>query len=192
MDNGNKNESEGSIDDKRYQLEVKKHDDLIEIERLKVKHDEIRLENEAAELRKKDSKSENSTFKNPLILAILGATIAALGNIYTNHVSAVKEAELERQKAESALISKMLETAGNIQGARENLKFLLDAGLIDNEETKANIESYLEETPEDVGPSLNASNSNSGNIDIEDRSIEQLIALFSGTCLLYTSDAADE
>lgn len=77
---------------------------------------------------KRDWKRGFSTQLTPILATALLGLLATQLNSYFSSRSAI---ELEREKARSALIIKMIETSDPAISAR-NLNFLLDAGLIDD------------------------------------------------------------
>jgi hypothetical protein len=96
--------------------------------------------------------AERSRWWNPLFIAIVGATIAALGNIGVSWWNGRVSEQTETLKAESARIVEMIH-ATDIKTVRENLRFLLESGLITGA-TAANVKNYLAQTPADQGPLL--------------------------------------
>ena len=92
---------------------------------------------------------------NPLLLAVVGATIAFLGNAAANWWNG----QLEDKRAEQARILEMLKT-GSIKQAAENLKFLVKVGLITNSEIRDQVREYVANAPPDTGPALPVSSYN--------------------------------
>lgn len=66
-------------------------------------------------------------------MAILAATLAAVGNAIVAVVNGLEQRQLERQKGEETRILEMIKT-GDPDKAAENLKFLLDSGLIESQD----------------------------------------------------------
>src|SRR5262249_44334972 len=60
---------------------------------------------------------------------------------------------LEEGKAEAARILEMIKT-GDPEKAADNLKFLLDAGLISDADRRKNIQNFLAHRPAGKGPAL--------------------------------------
>jgi hypothetical protein len=89
---------------------------------------------------------------NPLIIAIVGATIAALGSIAVSWWNGRTAQQAELIKAESARILEMIKT-GDAEKAKENLRFLLATGLI-TDPTAATVRTYLKQQPPGQGPVL--------------------------------------
>lgn len=98
------------------------------------------------------AEAARSRWWNPLVLAIVGGTIAAVGNAGVTWWNGKVSEQTETLKAESARIVEMIR-AGDIRKARENLEFLLDTGLISGP-TAGNLKQYLKRTPADRGPLL--------------------------------------
>lgn len=105
-------------------------------------------------------------YTNPLVLAILAAAIAAIGNAVVATVngrmqrrleSTKREAELalEATKAESTRILEMIKT-GDTEAAAKNLQFLVDTGLVASPERAGRLQDYLAKRIPGSGPSLPA------------------------------------
>lgn len=116
-----------------------------------------------AELKLKKDDYNRSRWKNPLIVAIIAAALAAMGNALVAFVNGSLERELEDRKSEAARILEAIKT-GDPEKAAVNLKFLIDTGLISNAETVAKVTNYLEERPPGDGAVLAASSA-SGTIN---------------------------
>jgi hypothetical protein len=82
---------------------------------------------------------------HPLVLAILGATVAAFGNMTVAFISGENQTRLEQRKLESALIVEAIKV-GNPEKASRNLNFLIDAGIIENPGMKRNLSEYLRDS----------------------------------------------
>jgi hypothetical protein len=116
------------------------------------------------ELHLKRQEARRSRWSSPLVIAILGAAAAALGNAGVTWVNGKAQRELENIravsaqksqelnnisqlnletfKAESARIFEVVKTSDPDKAA-VNLRFLLDVGLVTNENTKVGLASYL-------------------------------------------------
>ncbi len=105
------------------------------------------------ELAAKERELARSKWSNPLVLAIIGATVAALVNIYVSGMNdhslraiesqrADATQKLEQEKAEAARILEVIKT-GDTKSAIRNLKFLVDTGLITHSDLVTNIQTYL-------------------------------------------------
>jgi V8-like Glu-specific endopeptidase len=134
--------------------------DQIEIERDKLRLERQRLAFEISLKRREVARSSPSVFRdllaNPLSLAVVGGVLTLITQIASNHFSQADQREAEKQRADIAmeassralqadLIKKFAE-APNFKAARENLEFLLDAGLLPDYEIK--ISKYLKENPQ--------------------------------------------
>lgn len=94
---------------------------------------------------------------NPLFVAILAATIAAGVNVYATLTNASQQRDLMTRTAESARILEMLR-APSTEKATENLKFLLDAGLVTEPTTAKNLREFLsKQQKRGEGPLLSTS-----------------------------------
>lgn len=98
------------------------------------------------------SESRRSRWWNPLFIAIVGATIAALGSVFVTWLNGTSSEETETIKAESARILEAIK-ANDTEKAKQNLRFLLATGLI-SEPTASKIKTYLDHQPAGQGPSL--------------------------------------
>ena len=116
------------------------------------------------EIKVKEREASRSRWSSPLVLAVLAAAIAALGNgaaIWltgrSQHDLETTKAEqtrvLEEGKAEAARILEMIKT-GDPEKAADNLKFLVDAGLISDADRRKNIQNFLAHRPAGKGPAL--------------------------------------
>jgi hypothetical protein len=105
-------------------------------------------------------------YTNPLVLAILAATVAAIGNAVVATVNGrmqrrlentKRDAELtlEATKAESTRILEMIKT-GDTEAAAKNLQFLVDTGLVASPERAEKLRNYLADRAPGSGPALPA------------------------------------
>jgi GH24 family phage-related lysozyme (muramidase) len=94
-----------------------------------------------------------SRWKNPLVVAILAAAVAAIGNAFVAYTNADSQTKLEAQKSEQARILEMIKT-GSPDAAAENLGFLLDAGLIKDPGIRRDLRAFLDRRKPGGGPSL--------------------------------------
>jgi len=94
-----------------------------------------------------------SRWKNPLVVAILAAAVAALGNAFVVYTNANSQTNLETLKSEQARILEMLNTESPDKAAA-NLEFLLRAGLIRDPGIRRDLEEFLKRRKPGTGPSL--------------------------------------
>jgi GH24 family phage-related lysozyme (muramidase) len=106
-----------------------------------------------AELALKQTEHASSRWRNPLVLAILAAAIAAAGNAYLADKNATSQIALETHKSEQTRILEMIKT-GNPDKAAENLRFLLETGLIRDPNTSQDLRKYLDNRKPGTGPAL--------------------------------------
>ncbi|MFK7871443.1 MAG: hypothetical protein AB8B58_19680 [Roseobacter sp.] len=103
---------------------------------------------------------------NPLVVAVLAAAVAAGGNAYVTKIegeqSRILEAQLAEQRralettrAEFARIQGMLET-GDPDTAAENLRFLVEVGLVSDETMRDRLTNFLEKRTPGEGPALSS------------------------------------
>jgi hypothetical protein len=113
-----------------------------------------------------------STLTNPLSLAIVGGFITAMTTVVTSTYTALQNRDLEQLKAANDLLSareilqadliKKFVEGPTLEAVRENLTFLVDAGLIPTYEDA--IRTYLNEKP-DSAPTLTLSGGITGPAD---------------------------
>jgi len=106
-----------------------------------------------AELEIKRNEIARSGWRSPLVIAIIVAGLAALGNAGVAVINGIQQRVLEQEKAEQARILEMVKT-GDPDKAAENLEFLVKAGLISNIETEKKIKKFLATRRPGTGPTL--------------------------------------
>ncbi|HME10833.1 MAG TPA: PHB depolymerase family esterase [Bryobacteraceae bacterium] len=121
-----------------------------------------------------------SRWSSPLVLAILGAALATLGNVAVSWLNGVEQRNLETDranatlqvqeqnnkaqqsleefKADSARLLQMIGTSDPDKAAA-NLQFLLDVGLVSNANTAARLKESLANREPGQGPALPAAGS---------------------------------
>lgn len=121
----------------------------------------IELRSKRQELTAKTVKSWKELFANPLTLAIVGAFLTVMTTIVSNYLTSSANFQTERLRNELAresakqtlqadLIKKFAEHP-QTQSVRNNLKFLVEAGLVP--EYRKGIEEYLKNNP-DAAPQV--------------------------------------
>jgi hypothetical protein len=110
-------------------------------------------EHRVAELALTREANAGARWRSPVVVAILAAAAAAAGNALVAYTTSVSAENLEAQKAEQARILEVVRT-GNPDKAAVNLRFLLQAGLIDDGRTRARLTSFLDQRKPGTGPSL--------------------------------------
>jgi hypothetical protein len=124
------------------------------------KERETRIKEEQVLLQGEELAAKHKVFNNPLALAVIGATIAAIANVWVafhngseqravEETKANNDRKLERQKAEDARIVSAI--TGETSKATERLRFLLDTHLVTDPETRKYIEAYMN-TPQIINP----------------------------------------
>jgi hypothetical protein len=107
---------------------------------------ELRVQSLEAELsRQKAPPAKTHFWANPAILAILGAVCTASFGLVTNEEQLNASRQLERDKMESSLILKAIDSSDAEQRISA-LKFLVKAGLISDHDKKID-ELKLEDVP---------------------------------------------
>jgi hypothetical protein len=105
------------------------------------------------ELALKQDEAARSRWFNPLVLAILAATIAASGNAAVVWLTGKTTLALEESKAEAARILEVIKT-GDPDKAAKNLEFLVEAGLITEQNRRIQLREYLQKRKPGEGPQL--------------------------------------
>jgi GH24 family phage-related lysozyme (muramidase) len=136
-------------------------------------------ENADTELQMKRTEQAASRWKNPLVVAILAAAIAGVGNAWVAYFNGTSQTALEKLKSEQARILEMIKT-GNADKAAENLQFLLDAGLILDPAIGARLREFLRTRQPGTGPALPSS--------LPLANVSELLSKFEGTTLMPTKD----
>lgn len=77
-------------------------------------------------------------WSNPLTVAVIAAALAGLSGIYLAHVNNRAQIALEASKAESDRILEVLKI-GEPERVRENLRFLIQLGLVKDEALRRRI-----------------------------------------------------
>jgi CDP-diacylglycerol pyrophosphatase len=142
-----------SLERERFELERQKWAQEAEFRGRELLIKEQELAARAQEMRVKEEEGRKSRLWNPLVLAILGATLAAAGNAVVTVINGRDLRELERQKdnatvtletmkAEAARVLELVKTADPDKAAT-NLQFLLDAGLLSDKVMTSSLKAYL-------------------------------------------------
>jgi hypothetical protein len=106
-----------------------------------------------AELQLKRTEQKGSGWSSPLVVAILAATLAGIGNAVIAIVNGNLQRDLEDRKAEQARILEMIKT-GDADKAAANLDFLLQSGLISDPVRAAKLQTFLKSRKPGTGPNL--------------------------------------
>ena len=80
-------------------------------------------------------------WSNPLTVAVIAAALAGFSSLYLAYVNNRAEVALEASKAESDRILEVLKI-GEPERVRENLRFLLQLGLVRDEALRRRIEAW--------------------------------------------------
>jgi hypothetical protein len=110
---------------------------------LAIKERELKIREDELAAKQLKRSFWRSLFTNPLTIALLGATIAALANVWVAFNNARSEQKLEEQRAEDERI------VGAVNGedpdtASGKLRFLVDTHLITDESTRSSIMEYIQ------------------------------------------------
>ena len=80
-------------------------------------------------------------WSNPLTVAVIAAALAGFSSLYLAYVNNRAQVALEASKAESDRILEVLKI-GEPERVRENLRFLLQLGLVKDEALRRRIEAW--------------------------------------------------
>jgi hypothetical protein len=122
---------------------------------LALKENEFALRQEEVRAKIKSEGRTGFSF-TPLAATILGGTLAAVGTFVGAYIQGLNNMKLERQKFESNLVLKAVET-GDRDKAKVNLLFLVDAGFL--ADSKENIKKLQKEDVPVLPPSNQAASS---------------------------------
>src|SRR6202035_740516 len=151
---------------------------------LDLRKEELALKRRELDVR--ENESARGRWTNPLVLAVAGAALAAVGNIVATFYTGVQqralegikntaEVQREHENAESQLILEVIKTA-NPDKAAENLQFLVDTSLISNSQRRDAIKNYVTSRAAGTGVVLPASNTSS---------IDPLQLFPEGSCTIF-------
>lgn len=126
-----------------------------------------------AELKLKEKEQLTSQWQNPLIVAIIAAALAVVGNAVLAFTNGLQQRRLEAEKSEQQRILEMIKT-GNADKVAENLRFLLAAGLISDPSLQARLQTFLDNRNPGSGPSLPSSSYEKEHPSFKDVSSEWL------------------
>jgi hypothetical protein len=116
------------------------------------------------EIEIKEREQARSRWSNPIVLAVLAAALAGLGNAAATWLNGIEQRKLEAERTEQAKImeetraeaARILEVikTDTPDKAATNLKFLADVGLISNADRLQHIRTFLDQRPAGGGPAL--------------------------------------
>jgi hypothetical protein len=115
---------------------------------------EFERDSKAKELALRETELRRSQWSNPLVLAILTAAAAGAANFVVARNNGNQQAAIEREKAEQALVLEAIRTNGDVRKSAENLNFLVETGLLTNQQRGEAITKYLKKAPAGTGPTL--------------------------------------
>jgi GH24 family phage-related lysozyme (muramidase) len=136
-------------------------------------------DSKAEELALKKSDQAAALWKNPLVVAIFAAAVAGLSSAGVAYLNGSAQTALEAQKSEQARILEMIKT-GNPDTAAENLRFLLDAGLIRDLDIRRDLTTFLAARKPGTGPVLPST--------FIAKDAPELLSKFEGTLLMPYKD----
>jgi hypothetical protein len=134
---------------------------------VRLREEELAIRDREAAVKEKDQ--ARSRWTNPLVIAIAAAAAGAIGNAVVAYINGTANYRLEGTrnsdlraieslKAESALILEAVKTDSDPDKAAENLRVLLEAGLIENPERRQKLADYLDHRATGTGLALPSAN----------------------------------
>jgi hypothetical protein len=102
------------------------------------------------ELALKKKEADRSLISGPLSLAVIGATIAGLANVWVSYHNGDAQRTLEQSQAEHTRIVGAIN--GDASAAIDKLRFLLNTHLVTEEPTRTNIANYIDQQPQKPPP----------------------------------------
>ena len=133
--------------------ETQKWQDQIRLREREIVVKEREQEIRDREVQAKIDESRKSKWGSPLVLAVLAAAVAALGNGAAALISSRASQQVEETKAEAARILELIKT-GDPDRAASNLEFLLELGLISEPNRATKLRENLRNRIPGLGPSL--------------------------------------
>jgi hypothetical protein len=140
--------TQANLDDTKFELEKWKLGEEIKLKRWQTEEDiklrkqqleeDAKLKRDELEVRQKEL--SKSVWSSPLLLAVIGLFATIIATLVQNYFQSQASRDLERQKFESVLIQKALETPDH-DAAAGQLQFLLNLGFIRDETGR--IASYI-------------------------------------------------
>jgi len=121
------------------------------LKELSLREREIQIKAEEVELKR--SEAEKNSRLGPILIAVWTAAIAALGNGVVTWINGQQMHLLEREKAQSAVILEVVKT-NSPDKAASNLAFLVDIGVISQEQAGERLQKYLKTRVAGQGPSI--------------------------------------
>lgn len=123
----------------------------LDFRKLRIMERELSLKEKEIELQR--VRRPNSSWNSPLTITLAAGAVGLIGNVIVSYYNSAKSIESLQHSAENARILEMIKI-GDSDQVRENLMFLIESGLIDNEETRKKISSYYESQTESNGPGI--------------------------------------
>jgi hypothetical protein len=134
------------------------------------KKEELGLRSRELEIR--EAESYRARWTNPLVIAILSAAVAGVGNVAATLYSSSQQRDaderkaaearnVESEKAEASLILEFIKTQ-TPEKASDNLKFLVDTKLITNKARRDDMSAYLNTRREGRGVNVPPAPANLG------------------------------
>ena len=145
-----------SSDDRKAEKWQTEHEKWRQESTLRAREVSVKEREQATrELELKTRDHAGSSWRNPLVIAIVAAAVAAAGNAIVVVVNGFLQRQLEDRRAEQSLILEVIKTDNADMGA-ENLDFLLRVGLVADPNLREKLDGYLAEREPGSGPTLPA------------------------------------
>lgn len=123
---------------------------------------EREVQNKAQQAEGRRSDAEKGSNLGPILIAVWTTAIAALGNGVVSWFNGQQMHRLESEKAQSAVILEVVKT-NSPDKAANNLAFLVEIGVISQEQAGERLRNYLKTRVVGQGPSISQSNDTTPN-----------------------------
>ncbi|MBY6240057.1 hypothetical protein [Methylosinus sp. Sm6] len=107
----------------------------------------------------KEAEARRTLWQTPIGAAIIAAAIAATANAGAAAINGIYQRDLEDRKDEAALLLEAIKTNNDRKKARDNLEFLVRAGLITDEQRRMKLIDFVRSTNQESFPVLPAQQS---------------------------------
>jgi hypothetical protein len=136
---------EAEVRSKERELAIKEAEVATKRQEVEIKEKELIFKERKVTV--KETELHRSHFRNPLLYTAVAAVAAALITgqvaIYNETSKSQAQQDIERGKADAALILEMIKTNNDSEKARANLNFLITAGLLSDKARKSELQSFL-------------------------------------------------
>ena len=154
MDNVNPRVDEEDFERSRWKDEVRLRE--IELE-ARAKEADAKLKEQEISAKRLELEQKQWILRqwaNPLVVAVFAAAIAAAGNAFVALLNGQAQRAAEEIRSDQNLILEVLKADSDPDRAATNLSFVVETGLISNDERRSEIKGFLAGRSPGEGPSL--------------------------------------